>query len=303
MPILSDSTRGRLYVVAAALLWSSNGLFVKEPIFSSWPDGERGMLLGFWRALFAALVLLPLVRAPKFTLTMLPMALIFFGMNITFLQSMVWTTTANAIWLQNIAPLWVCLFARLSGEAIDRRDLTTLAFSVPGVGLILFCELYHGKWTDTAPRGVLLGFLSGLLYAITIVYLRKHRTIDSAWLIVVNLFTTALILSPMPFRTGIWPVGDQWFWLMAFGALQLGAAYFCFARGVRHISGQEGSGIGLLEPLLGPIWVLLRYHEEPRWWTTVGGALIFCGLAWRYLAPLIGRRRSFADAGSPPQTN
>ena len=39
-------------------------------------------------------------------------------------------------------------------DAIDRRDLTTLAFSVPGVGLILFCELYHGQWTDTAPRGV-----------------------------------------------------------------------------------------------------------------------------------------------------
>lgn len=290
MPILSDTTRGRLYVVAAALLWSSNGLFVKEPIFVGWPDEQRGLLLAFWRALFAALVLLPLVRAPKFTWAMLPMVVVFFGMNVSFLQSMVWTTTANAIWLQNIAPLWVCLFARLSGEAIDRRDLTTLAFSVPGVGLILVCELFDTKWTETEPLGVLLGFLSGLLYAGTIYFLRKLRTFDPAWLIVVNLSTTALLLSPMPAYTNIWPSGNQWLWLAAFGAFQMGAAYFCFARGMRTISGQEGSGIGLLEPLLGPIWVLLRYQEQPRWWTVAGGALIFCGLAWRYLVPLVGRR-------------
>lgn len=289
MPILSDSTRGRLFVVAAALCWSSNGLFVKNTLFENWPHEQRGLLLAFWRALFAALVLLPLVRTPKFSWAMLPMMLIFFGMNVTFLQSMVWTSTANAIWLQNIAPLWVCIFARLSGETLDRRDLITLVFSVAGVSLILVCELYGTDWSGTAARGVMLGFLSGLFYAGIIQFLRKLRNFNPAWLIVVNLSTTAVLLSPMPFKTGIWPSGYQWIGLIAFGAVQMGAAYFFFARGMRTISGQEGSGIGLLEPILAPIWVWLRFQEEPAWWTIAGGALIFCGLAWRYLMPLIVR--------------
>lgn len=272
--------------MAAALCWSTNGLFVKNGLFD-WPDGQRGMLLAFWRALFATLVLLPLVRARGFTWVMLPMVLIFFGMNVTFLQSMVWTTTGNAIWLQNIAPLWVCIFARLSGETIDRRDLTTLVFSIAGVSLILTCELYGTDWSGAAPRGVMLGFVSGLLYAAVIHYLRKLRRFDPAWLIVINLATTALLLSPAPFYTGIWPSGWQWPVLVAFGAVQMGAAYFFFARGMRSISGQEGSGIGLLEPLLGPLWVLIFFDERMEWWTICGGALIFCGLAWRYVLPFV----------------
>jgi DME family drug/metabolite transporter len=287
MTMLAESTRGRLFVVAAALCWSTNGLFVKNGLFANWHDAERGLLLAFWRAVFATLVLLPLVRARGFKPVMLPMMLIFFGMNVTFLQSMVWTTTGNAIWLQNIAPLWVCIFARLSGETIDRRDLTTLVFSIAGVSLILTCELYGTDWSGTAPRGVMLGFLSGLLYAAVIHFLRKLRHFDPAWLIVVNLATTAVLLSPMPFRSGIWPSGWQWPVLVAFGAIQMGAAYFCFARGMRSISGQEGSGIGLLEPLLGPLWVFIFFQERMEWWTITGGALIFCGLAWRYVVPLV----------------
>ncbi|MCE9607979.1 MAG: EamA family transporter [Planctomycetia bacterium] len=296
MPILSDSTRGRLFVVAAALLWSSNGLFVKNTLFADWPHEQRGLLLAFWRALFAALVLLPLVRTPRLSIKLLPMLIVFFAMSVTFLQSMVWTTTANAIWLQNIAPLWVCIFARLSGETLDRRDLTTLVFSVAGVSLILVCELSGTDWSGTAPRGVLLGFLSGLFYAGVIYFLRKLRHYDPAWLIVVNLTTTAVLLSPTPWQTGIWPSGNQWLGLIAFGGLQMGAAYFCFARGMRTISGQEGSGIGLLEPILGPIWVWLCFQERPAWWTIAGGALIFCGLSWRYLTPLVLKRAPITPA-------
>jgi drug/metabolite transporter (DMT)-like permease len=283
MHSLSESTRGRWLVLAAAVLWSINGLFVKSPLFATWPDEYRGMLLGVWRAAFAVVVLIPLVRRPRFSLPMVPMALSFFGMSGCFLQSMVWTTAANAIWLQNMAPAWLCLFTWLAGEKTDRRDLTTLGFAACGIGLILFCEIRNSKWDDTALWGVLLGVVSGLFYASIIHFLRRLRDFDSGWLVVVNLTTTALLLSPTLPLTGVWPAGVQWPVLAAFGMLQLGLAYFCFARGIQKISGQEAAGIALLEPVLVPIWVLLRYGEVPRWWTTTGGALILVGLAWRYL--------------------
>jgi len=293
MNLQSSATQGRLFVLLAAVLWSTNGLFVKSPLFSDWPSEYRGMLLGMWRAVFAVVALLPLVRKPQFNLRLVPMSLFFFSMSVCFLQSMVWTTAANAIWLQNIAPAWVCLFSRLGGEKIDRRDLTTLGFAGCGIGLILWCEMSRAAWNDTALWGVLLGLTSGLFYAGVIHYLHRLRGFDSAWLVIVNLAVTALLLSPTPLATGIVPSGWQWPALLAFGVLQLGMAYFFFARGVQKISGTEAAGIGLLEPVMVPIWVWLRYREEPAWWTLVGGAFILAGLAWRYVprrsAPTIER--------------
>lgn len=291
--MFADSTRGRLMVCGAAVLWSTNGLFVKSGVFESWPPEQRALLLALWRALFAALVLLPLVRGVRWSWKLLPMTLAFLGMNICFLQSMVWTTAANAIWLQNIAPVWVCLFSRFAGEPLDRRDLVPLGFSACGVGLILTYELSGISWSGTAPQGVLIGLLSGLFYAGVIHFLRRLRDIDSAWLIVLNLATTAAVLSPLPARWGLWPTDVQWLTLVAFGVVQMGAPYFLFARGLRKISSQEGAAIGLLEPLLVPIWVWQT--ERPAWWTIAGAALIFVGLAWRYLVPLVraGPRAGF----------
>ena len=103
------------------------------------------------------IALLPLVRARQFSWWLVPPALAFVGMSLSFLQSMVWTTAANAIWLQNIAPAWVCLFMRLSGEKIDRRDLRMFGFAACGIALILWCEMSRAGWHDTSLQGVLLG--------------------------------------------------------------------------------------------------------------------------------------------------
>lgn len=282
MSKLSPATIGRLFVFAAAVLWSVNGFFVKNPVFADWPVDRRGLLLAFWRAVFAVPALWLLVRRRTISPAVVAMAFCFFVMNVVFLQSMVLTTAANAIWLQNIAPLWVCLFARLSGEPLDRRDATMLLFAAAGVGLILVCELGGQSWNGDGPRGVLFGFCSGLFYAGVIHFLRRLREADAAWLIVVNLATTAVCLAPMPIVTGVWPHGIQWFALAAFGLIQLGAPYYLFARGLKGISGQEAAGIGLLEPVLVPVWVYLCFGEVPEWWTIVGGGLIFFGLVWRY---------------------
>jgi drug/metabolite transporter (DMT)-like permease len=119
------------------------------------------------------------------------------------------------------------------------------------------------------------------------------RDFDSGWLIVVNLLTTSVLLVPAPIAYGVWPAGMQWPVLAAFGGLQLGLAYFCFARGLKRISGQEAAGIALLEPLLVPLWVW--HHEVPAPWTIAGGALILIGLAWRYFPRRKANPTSFPE--------
>ena len=63
----------RLLVLAAALLWSSSGFFAKFHAIDDWP----GPLQAFWRAAFACVVLLPLVRKPQLRWRLVPAALIF----------------------------------------------------------------------------------------------------------------------------------------------------------------------------------------------------------------------------------
>ena len=300
IPHASDRLRGRLLVLAAAILWSTSGFFAKAPLFEEWPVDQRGVCLAFWRALFACLLLVPLVRRPRLTWGLLPMALMFAAMNYTYLTSMTHTTAANAIWLQNVAPVWVFLIGVfLFRETVHPGDWTLVLCGALGVGFILFFEASGEQLT-----GVLYGLASSVFFAGVVLSVRQLRNIDPAWLIALNLATTAVLLGPWALTNGILPSGKQFAYLSAFGMFQLGLPYLLFARGVRKISGHEASGIALLEPILVPVWVFLAWgnastYQPPRWWTYVGGGLILLGLLLRY-NPLAPRRASRPTVDAKP---
>jgi len=86
-----DRMKGRLCVLGAVLMWSSCGLFARAPIFDDWPAMQRGVLLAFWRAAFAALVLLPTVRRPRFRPMLVPLGLCFALMNVTYLSAIIFS--------------------------------------------------------------------------------------------------------------------------------------------------------------------------------------------------------------------
>jgi drug/metabolite transporter, DME family len=283
-PTASERLRGRLMVLAAAVLWSTSGFFAKAPLFAQWPLEHRGLHLAFWRALFACLFVIPLVRRPRWHVGLVPMVLIFAAMNYTYLTAMTRTTAANAIWLQNVAPVWVFLVGVfVFGERIEPGDWVLVLCGAAGVGFIVLFEA-RGEQL----MGVIFGVLSGLTFAGVVLSVRQLRGVDAAWLIALNLAVTAVLLSPVVVADDLWPTGRQFVYLTAFGMLQLGLPYYLFARGVRWIAGHEASGIALLEPILVPVWVFLAWHAEPtyqppQWWTYVGGCLILTGLLWRFV--------------------
>ena len=291
MPATGSTREGRWLVVGAAVLWSTSGFFAKAPWFAEWPLAMRGLLLAFWRALFATLVLLPMVRRPTWTWRLLPMLVAFVLMNVTYLGAMTRTTAANAIWLQSTAPLWVFLVGvTLFKEPAHRLDFVRLAFGGLGIALILAFELPGSEWT-----GTLLGLAAGITYAGIVLSLRALRDVDTGFLVMINHLATAVVLFPVAWTSGDWPRGIQWPALAMFGMLQMGIPYLLFAQGVRRIAGHEASGIALLEPILVPLWVFLAWHhhpsyDPPRWWTLLGGALILTGLSIRYFADVTRNR-------------
>lgn len=310
-----EQWQGRAQIALAALLWSTSGFFAKAPWFDAWPEEYRGLLLGFWRSLFAAIVLIFFVRRPTWQWQMLPMAGCFTIMVWSFMTAMVHGSAANAIWLQYLCPAWVLIvgvgFLR---EKVGANDIRMFLFCLSGVSLILVCEFSHTPLNDSSERflaigffpgvseriyATLLGLLSGLSFAGVVMLIRSLRNADSVWLITINHAATASLLLPWVLTEHRSIAVTGYCALGFFGVFQMSIAYILFARGLRSTSSGEASVLSLIEPILVPIWVYIawRHHpnyDAPAWWTWLGGSLITLGLISRY-APLFMQSRIPSD--------
>src|SRR5690349_2934623 len=106
--LIAHPARGRMLLLAAAVLWSTSGLFLKSPPLARIPQFERGPVLACYRALFAAAFLAPFVSraAIRFRPALVPMSLSFAAMNLLFVTAMTRTTAGAAIFLQYTSTVW-----------------------------------------------------------------------------------------------------------------------------------------------------------------------------------------------------
>jgi drug/metabolite transporter (DMT)-like permease len=265
----------RWFVFAAAVLWSTSGFFVKSPYLAGW----TGPRVAFWRAVFASAALCPLVRRPSWSWRLVPMTVLFVGMNYTYLTAMVKGSAANAIWLQCTAPVWVLLVGVfVFGERAVWRDWAMVGCAMLGIVVIVYFES-----RGASLEAVAWGIASSFFYAGVVLSLRQLRGFDSVWLAALNHLVTVVALAPFAFGGVPLPNGIQWLVLAAFGVLQMGLPYALFAYSLKRIPGHEATAIGLIEPLLNPVWVFLAWGDRPAWWTIGGGALILVGLGIRFL--------------------
>jgi drug/metabolite transporter (DMT)-like permease len=279
--------RGRLLVVLAALLWSLSGGFTKiltqQSTFHIGDSPVPGLAIAFYRALFAGVALLPLVRRAdvSFRPLMLGMAACFAVMNALFVLAMALGSAANAILLQYTAPMWMYLASVWwLGERADRRSSVSLAIGLAGIAIII-----AGAGGEAGMAVIAIALGSGVAYAGVILCLRVLRDASPRYLTVVNHLASALALVPF-----LWwlappsPAPVQLLILFLFGFVQMALPYWIMARGLRVVSPQEAGTITLLEPLLNPVWAYLvaPQTEAPTAATFAGGACILGALAWRY---------------------
>ncbi|MDV6031655.1 MAG: EamA family transporter [Phycisphaera sp. RhM] len=292
-PPPSEAWRGRLLIVLAAVMWSMSGFFAKAPWFDGWPPESRGVLLAFFRSLFALIILVPLVRRPEFRLAMIPMTVCFALMVWSFMSAMVSIPAASVIWLQYLSPAWVMLGAvTILKDRVRVADVRMFLFCIAGVALILAMELRAGGNL----LAIALAVLSGITFAGVVLTIRSMSDVDSAWLITLNHAATVLLLLPWAWSSHQTIQVSAYVALGAFGVIQMSIPYIVFARGLRRVNSAEASMLILIEPILVPIWVYLawRHHpsyDAPQWWTLAGGGLIFVGLVQRYLPAVIRNTR------------
>lgn len=293
--MLDESTtrtlsRGRLLVVAAALLWSTSGVIVKSPpLQRMMPPSERGPVIACFRAAAAALCLLPFVRIGRirFRWALLPLVGSFAAMNWLFISAMTYTTAAAAIFLQYTSTFWAFLFGVLFlREPFQRRNLIALGFALAGIGWIVAAD-----WNDARFWGTLMGLASGLAYGGVVVSLRVLRDEDGPWLIALCHLCSCGVLLPWILAGSLVPDGEQWGLIVLLGVVQMAIPYVLFSRGLRDVSAQEAALIPLFEPICNPLWVWLTWRESIPVPTLIGGGLILAGLLFRYAGGWLALRR------------
>ena len=297
---------GRLQVLAAALLFSTGGAGIKAAAFT-------GLQVSALRSGIAAVVLLMLLRALSpgrgmkvLTLSpaMLATAVVYAATLTLFVLSTKLTTAANAIFLQDTAPLYLLLLGPLIlHERFRRRDLAFLVGV--GAGLIL-CVMGQPEPTTTAPdpvRGNILALVCSITWALTLLglrYIQRDQTHTSAGLSAVTLGSFFASVAAWPFA---WPLpaasAVEWATVAYLGVCQVGLAYVCLTAAMRVLPALEVSLLLLIEPVLNPIWTWMIHGEQPGTYTIIGGAVIIAATA---IKSVFDARVQRSEGDPSPQT-
>jgi drug/metabolite transporter (DMT)-like permease len=271
--------RSRLLLLAAALLWSTAGAAIKSCGLDAWQ-------IAGGRSAVAAVFLFLAVRDARIrpTLRVLLVAAIYSVTVVLFVVATKLTTAANAIFIQDTAPLWVLLVSPwLLREHPTRGELLAVPIYGLGLGLFFLDELAPGQLA-----GNLAALVSGVAFALAIVGLRLLRHDGPAALAWGNVVAAAVALPLWP--RGPAAAGPDLAIVVYLGIFQLGLAYLAFSRGVTGTPAIEASLLILIEPVLNPIWTYLATGERMGPWAIAGGAVVLLATAWRTLAPVLTPR-------------
>jgi len=278
-----------LFVLAAAILWSTGGLFIKWTSIS-------GLALSFGRSLTAALTVALFTRREGFgvnRVTVVSSAL-YAALLILFVLATKQTTAANAIFLQYTAPVYLLLLEPIFyKEKFRFRDLITVAACI--IGMSLF---FVGKLRPQDVTGNLLALASGLCFALYVLLLRhsKSRAVNRASSVIYGNLLVVLIAAPTGIAALPQMTTHDALSVVYLGVVQIGVAYTLFtvamARGVRSL---DAGIIGYIEPVLNPIWVFLAIGERPSNWALGGGSIIILAVIVHMLIDANQRRLTLKD--------
>jgi drug/metabolite transporter, DME family len=267
--------RARLFLIAAALLWSTGGAAIKLASLTAAQVSLGRSLL----AVLAFLVFVPAARKlPPKAVAWVPVP---FALTLLlFVWATKSTTAANAIFIQDTAPLFVLLLSPwLLGETASRRELWSLPLFLGGLGLFFRDQLTPGQ-----VEGNLLALGSGVAFAFTIVGLRKAGEGAASCVLWGNALA-AVMAAPAAFSSD--PVSTTDVAILVYlGVFQVAVAYVAFMRGIQRVRAVEASLLILLEPVLNPVWAWLFVGERPGPWAFAGASLILAGTLWQILASL-----------------
>ena len=290
--------RAILFMIVAAICWSSGGILVRQlAITSAWE-------IVFWRSLFMTLFVAGVLvvmhgRGMPRAVAAIGVPGIVSGAFLAgtfffFIASLTRTTVANTFVIMSASPFLAALAGRLLlKEPVPLR--TWVAMAVASAGIVVM-------FADSVDAGRLAGNLLALgvsvCFAAQVTVLRKfHATVDMLPQVMVAGVVSlafALVLSP-PFSAG----GRDLAILALMGCVQLGTGCLLATAASKHLTATEIGLLALLEPIIGPIWVWVLMGERPSSLALAGGTIVF-GAVIANEAFAAWRGRGAGAAVAPP---
>jgi drug/metabolite transporter (DMT)-like permease len=292
-PTLRDSEtpatrRGAVLVACAAVCWSSGGLIARLVTTDPWTTS-------LWRSLFASLFLIVVLSALRRRgivaqwraggRPVIAVAVCMATASTCFIFSLAHTSVANTLILMSTGPYVAGLLGFiLLGERVAPRTWLTMGVALAGAVVMV---------SNSYGRGAIVGDLLAIVmagsFAVATVLVRRHPEIEMAPAAALATTLTALIALPLadPFAT----TPRDLALLAFFGVGQFGVGFLLFMAGARLIPVAESSLIGMLEVVLGPLWVWLVLGERPDAASLTGGALILLALLANTVVDLVMPRR------------
>jgi drug/metabolite transporter (DMT)-like permease len=294
-PAAPATRRGALLVVGAALCWSSGGLIARLVTTGPWTTT-------LWRSLFAALFLtavLGIARGRSIVgqcrdggRPVLAVAACMALASTCFILSLSLTSVANTLVLMATGPYVAGLLGwAILGERVAARTWLTMGLALAGVVVMVASSYRRG-----AVAGDLLAVVMAASFAVATVLVRRHPEIQMAPAAALATTLTALVALPLADPLGTAP--RDLLLLALFGAGQFGAGFLLFMAGARLIPAAQSSLIGMLEVVLGPLWVWLVLSERPGAASLAGGALILGALAVNAVVDLVTAPRPRPHPGA-----
>jgi len=293
----SSGVRYTIFVLLAAVLWSTGGLGVKSVEMNA-------LALAGFRSLFAipVLVMAAIVESRRRGLGARDVARVgrrplmwcaafsYAVMVTSFVVAVKLTTAANAILLQYSGPIYVALLSwPLLREPLSRADVVATAGCF--LGMVLF---FVDRVSPDGRLGDLIAIVSSFGFAGVPLLMRlEQRWQGPAWradavspfvaMAIGNAMTCAFAAPRMIEAARVAIAPSAWAVLVFLGAVQIGAAYWLYGAAVGKLAALRSTLLATIEPILNPLWVAIVRGERPTRWAAIGGAVIVSSVALQAL--------------------
>jgi drug/metabolite transporter (DMT)-like permease len=288
-------------VLAATVLWSLSGLFVRQmPDLTGW---QINCWRGYWMSVFL-LAFIVYENGPRTGVVFLAMprvalvaGALFFAVGSTFyVTALTLTTVANVATLGALAPMFTALMSRaFTGERVNGTTWLAALVALGGVAVIMKDGLDSGHW-----GGNLFALGIAFCFAGQTITLRRYRGIDLLPAICFGGFLVFVTAGAF----GGFDVPFQHVLLLAvMGPIQLAIPIIFYARGARAIPAVTLCLVALLDVLFNPLWVWMSGGEVPTMTAASGAALVIAAVLLSILGGRWYERRITASALVLPVTD
>ena len=257
-----------------ACLWSISGIFIK---WISWSP----FLIAGGRSLISAAVLGLFMAVSRIGIQVCRSSLcagISLGVSfLCFVSANKLTTAANAIVLQYTSPIFILIISALFlHQQIKKRETAVVCAAAAGICLFFLDQLSPGNIAGNF-LGILAGFFLSIMFVL-IGLAGNNDSIRMSGILFAHIFT-ALIGIPVGASFTASISTREICLILILGIFQLGIPYILYAIAAKDCSPLACSLIGMLEPLLNPVWVFLFDGESPGPFALAGAVIVITAVA------------------------